>query len=337
MIDVGDFGPDLALPDQHGRSRALYSQDIAGTNNVLFFIEEALPSALASSIELIKADFDLSAGRPVMVTPMAPEATLPVAETAAIDFPVLSDPGGAMMTAIAGGKPSKPYAAAVFDRNGRLMAAGIDDDLAGLVMRATEICRNQVPGYEPGLLVTQAPVLLIPRILEQQECDYLIEFWKDGEKRRNEISSGTLGQSLAARSAEVKRRADVLVPQDDNPANKLIQMRVARRVVPEMYKAFNFDARAYDIGRIGCYDSSDSGFFRPHRDILSDDAENPRKFALSLNLNDDYSGGALRFPEYGERTYSPAKGAGVVFSCSLLHEALPVETGQRFGLFLFFN
>jgi hypothetical protein len=25
---------------------------------------------------------------------------------------------------------------------------------------------------------------------------------------------------------------------------------------------FNFDARAYEIGRIGCYDSSDSGFYR---------------------------------------------------------------------------
>ena len=48
-------------------------------------------------------------------------------------------------------------------------------------------------------------------------------------------------------------------------------------------------------------------------------------------------GGALRFPEYGERTYSPPKGGGIIFSCSILHEALPVTSGQRFGLFLFFN
>jgi hypothetical protein len=63
----------------------------------------------------------------------------------------------------------------------------------------------------------------------------------------------------------------------------------------ELSKVFNFDARAYDIGRIGCYDSSDSGFFRPHRDILSDDDKNPRKFVLSLNLNNDYTGAALHF------------------------------------------
>lgn len=337
MIDVGDFGPDLSLADQHGRGRALYSQDIAGTNNVLFFVTEPSAAALTTSIELIRNSFDGAAGRPLVVTPLAPEATLPIASEAAIEFPVLSDPDSAMMTAIAGGKPSKPFAATVFDRNGRLLAAGIDDDLAVLVERASEMCRSQVPLYEPGLLATQAPVLLIPRILEPAECDHLIAFWEAGEKRRNEISSGTLGKSAAASSGEIKRRADVLVPQDDNPTNNLIRTRVARRVVPEISKAFNFDARAYDIGRIGCYDSSDSGFFRPHRDILSDDAENPRKFALSLNLNDDYTGGALRFPEYGERTYSPPKGAGVVFSCSLLHEAEPVETGQRFGLFLFFN
>lgn len=337
MIDVGDFGPDLALPDQHGRSRALYSQDIAGTSNALFFVEEASTSALAAAIELIKTGFDTSAGRPLIVTSLAPDASLPVAEAAGVDFPVLSDRDAAMITAIAGGKPSKPFAAAVFDRNGRLMAAGIDEDLSTLLGRATEMCRSQSGLYEPGLVRTQAPVLLIPRILEPVECDHLIEFWSAGEKRRNEISSGKLGQSVAGSSAEVKRRADVLVPQDDNPTNNLIRTRVARRVVPEMSKAFNFDARAYDIGRIGCYDSSDSGFFRPHRDILSDNAENPRKFALSLNLNDSYTGGALRFPEYGEHTYSPPKGAGIVFSCSLLHEALPVETGERFGLFLFFN
>ena len=112
------------------------------------------------------------------------------------------------------------------------------------------------------MMKTQAPVLLIPRVLELAECDHPIDFWSAGEKRRNEISSGTQGQSVAERSEEVKRRADVLVPQDDNPTNTLIRTRIARRVMSELSKVFNFDARAYEIGRIGCYDSSDSGFYR---------------------------------------------------------------------------
>ena len=40
MIDIGDFGPDLGLRDQHGNVRALYSQNIAGVSNALFFIQD---------------------------------------------------------------------------------------------------------------------------------------------------------------------------------------------------------------------------------------------------------------------------------------------------------
>lgn len=49
----------------------------------------------------------------------------------------------------------------------------------------------------------------------------------------------------------------------------MIRRRISHRIVPEMEKAFNFRPEAYDIGRIGCYDVADSGFFRAHRDILS--------------------------------------------------------------------
>ena len=80
-----------------------------------------------------------------------------------------------------------------------------------------------------------------------------------------------------------------------------------------------------------------TGFFVRTGVPFSSDQADPRKFSLSLNLNDDFTGGALRFPEYGERVYSPPKGGGVIFSCSLLHEAMPVESGRRFGLLLFFN
>jgi len=337
MIDIGDFGPDLGLRDQHGNLRALYSQEIAGVSNALFFVEEKTQDGLRDALASIKAGFTARTSRPVAVTPLAPEQGLAAATACEFDFPVLSDPEASMMSAIAGGRPSRAFAAAVFDRNGRLLAAGIDDSLDNLIGRASDMCAAQAALYEPGLLASQAPVLLVPRILEEQECDHLIRFWEAGEKRRNEISSGRLRNSVSGASDQVKRRADVLVPQDDNPTNNMIRNRVSRRVVPEMFKAFNFEPKAYDIGRIGCYDAADSGFFRAHRDILSSNEADPRKFALSLNLNADYTGGALRFPEYGERTYSPPKGGGVIFSCSLLHEAQPVESGRRFGLFLFFN
>ena len=41
MIDFGDFGPDLGLHDQKGNPLGLYSQEIAGVSNALFFVENA--------------------------------------------------------------------------------------------------------------------------------------------------------------------------------------------------------------------------------------------------------------------------------------------------------
>ncbi len=51
-----------------------------------------------------------------------------------------------------------------------------------------------------------------------------------------------------------------------------------------------------------------------------------------MNLNTgEYEGGELRFPEFGPRTYRAPSGGAVVFSCSLLHEALPVVKGRRYA------
>jgi predicted 2-oxoglutarate/Fe(II)-dependent dioxygenase YbiX len=53
---------------------------------------------------------------------------------------------------------------------------------------------------------------------------------------------------------------------------------------------------------------------------------------VTLNLNTgDYEGGALRFPEFGRRTYQPPAGGATVFSCALLHEATPVTRGVRYA------
>ncbi|MBL8709410.1 MAG: 2OG-Fe(II) oxygenase, partial [Rhodospirillaceae bacterium] len=61
-----------------------------------------------------------------------------------------------------------------------------------------------------------------------------------------------------------------------------------------------------------------------------------RRFALTINLNTpEYEGGELVFPEYGPERYSPPAGGAILFSCSLLHEALPVTKGARFTLLSF--
>ena len=58
---------------------------------------------------------------------------------------------------------------------------------------------------------------------------------------------------------------------------------------------------------------------------------------MSLNLNDDFEGGELVFPEYAAVRVSPPAGAAAVFSCSLLHAVGPVTRGRRYALTTFFR
>jgi len=52
---------------------------------------------------------------------------------------------------------------------------------------------------------------------------------------------------------------------------------------------------------------------------------------VTINLNDDYRGGELLFPEFGDRRYRGPVGGAVVFSCALLHEVTRVTQGVRYA------
>ena len=65
--------------------------------------------------------------------------------------------------------------------------------------------------------------------------------------------------------------------------------------MPEVQKAFSFKATRFEGFKIVCYDAKEGGFFHAHRDNMSP-ATAHRRFALTLNLNEGYEGGCLRFP-----------------------------------------
>ena len=69
---------------------------------------------------------------------------------------------------------------------------------------------------------------------------------------------------------------------------------------------------------------------------LTWDATAHRRFAVTMNLNaEEFEGGNLRFPEFGPQIYRAPTGGAVVFSCALLHEALPVTQGTRYAFLPF--
>jgi predicted 2-oxoglutarate/Fe(II)-dependent dioxygenase YbiX len=174
----------------------------------------------------------------------------------------------------------------------------------------------------------QAPVMLLPRVLDAAYRERLIRVWED----EGSIETGVESSSGDALDASFKRRRDHTV--GDAQLLRELSSVVGRRVMPEVRKAFAFRATRFEGFKIGCYDASTGGFFRPHRDNLTPSTAH-RVFALTLNLNDGYEGGQLRFPEYGNQLYRPAAGAALIFSCAHLHEVLDVTAGRRFVLLSF--
>jgi predicted 2-oxoglutarate/Fe(II)-dependent dioxygenase YbiX len=79
---------------------------------------------------------------------------------------------------------------------------------------------------------------------------------------------------------------------------------------------------------VSCYDSAAGGHFFRHRDNVNAGAQH-RRFAVSINLNKDYEGCDLVFPEFGPRPYRPPVGGAVAFSAGMLHEVTPITRGRR--------
>ena len=56
-----------------------------------------------------------------------------------------------------------------------------------------------------------------------------------------------------------------------------------------------------------------------------------------MNLNSEYEGGELCFPEFGEKKFRAPPGSAIIFSGSLLHQVLPVRRGTRYAFLPFIH
>jgi peroxiredoxin len=192
--------------------------------------------------------------------------------------------------------------------------------------------QSLVAAEEPRHILSHAPVLIVPNVLPPEACRRLIEVW---ETQGNEDSGSMIqrdGQTIPVYNYDHKIRRDHFMKA--GPDEERIKRYIGRRVLPEVRMAFNYNVTRREDFRIACYDSGRGGYFRPHRDNTTEGTAH-RRFAMSLLLNDDYEGGYVRFPEYGQHRYRPRAGGAVIFSCSLLHEATDVTAGRRFVLLSF--
>ena len=130
----------------------------------------------------------------------------------------------------------------------------------------------------------------------------------------------------------LKRRSDVAVGVPE--VRELVRGQIVRRLVPAIERYFQFKATRMDRYIVACYDSAVGGHFHRHRDNINAGAQH-RRFAVSINLNKDFDGGDLVFPEFGRKAYRPPEGGALVFSCGALHQVTPVTRGRRYAFLAF--
>lgn len=178
-----------------------------------------------------------------------------------------------------------------------------------------------------------APVLVAPRIFEPELCRRLIALYEATCGQESGFMRDVEGKTVHVVDPRQKRRADVRI--EDEVLRNALRQCVSRRLVPMIERAFQFRATRMERYVIACYDSAARGHFRAHRDNTTKGTAH-RRFAVSINLNaEEFEGGDLCFPEFGQRLYRPPTGGAVVFSCSLLHEGKPVIRGRRFAFLPF--
>ncbi len=333
-VAVGERVPDLRRHDAAGKAWFLY--DLADGRPILVAAFRDLDRArLDRCLDAVRASAPLAARvRCVAIVAAAPDALAAAGVTADTDRLVLAD-DGAVVGWLLGPTPAGPELL-LLDPNQRVLArapldaaaperalAQLADALGGLAQPAAEIVSGG------------APALIVPRVLEPALCAELIALYR----REGGVPSGVLelieGRPRFKVDPGQKMRRDFF--RFDVGWMARLGAVLRARLVPEVDKCFAFRATTCEDFKLTCYDASEGGYHRPHRDNVTPDVAD-RRFALSVNLNTgEYDGGELRFPEYGPTLYRPPAGGAIVFASSMLHEALPVTRGERFVLLSFLS
>jgi peroxiredoxin len=342
-LTVGDSLPNFVMPSSCDRNLEL--GDFAGRPLVLCFLPAHDPPAslqLAAAFRDLYEEFRSLHALVVLVSAAADETPKQFAARLGLPFPVLADTGGEVAQAYHAVQDSSaergwrfPPTRGTFIADANLRVLRILDpaDPAEHARAVLEFVRGHVGREEPRHLRRHAPVLLLPNVFPLDFCQELIRIWHTEGNRDTGFMQQHGEKTVRVLNPKIKIRRDHFLME--GAVKQRINRYLAQRVRPEIFKAFHNDMTWFEDFRIACYEASRGGYFRAHRDNKTDGTAH-RCFAMSLNLNSDYEGGYLRFPEYGPDLYRPEPGSAVIFSCSLLHEATDITAGVRFVLLSFF-
>lgn len=318
-LERGERAPDMVLPDAEGKPVRWYAQ--AGGVPGLVVVADRDAGTVLSALDAALDD------RSELTVHVVGPSSL---RSVGMSLPLLVDDNGQAVKAF---RTDGVATAFLLDANLRVVQALPLADGGAVAAAIRDLSSAWSATMAQGReIALQAPVLTVPDVLSPPQCTDLIAVWQDEGNEATGVEAsadGTRGERIQTKA---KRRRDHVVT--DQARTQQLAQTIGRRVMPELSKAFAYRAKRFEGFKIACYNATDRGFFSAHRDNLSPTTAH-RRFALTLNLNDEFEGGQLRFPEYGPDLYRPPPGAALLFSCAHLHEVLDVTAGRRFVLLSF--
>jgi len=331
-LAAGDIAPPCVLASLDGRTVDIRADAIAGNPLVLLFCPNLSEPALTSLKALVAAQpAFVAAGAQVFVVVPGDAAE---AQKPHIPFPVLLDPAGDAFRDYTADARDLPTTIVV--RPNQHVMAILKSAPSGQVAEALDCLERLAPERRTVLMAHHPPVLLVPDALSRDECRRLVSVYETRGRQFMPPGPGIdyIGTDYKMRIPEHGRNDRIDHWIVDRDTESLLQRRIAQRVLPEIARAFHYRITQWERMRIGCYQGGRGGKLHGHRDNV--EPTRYRRFAMSINLNaDEFAGGELRFPEFGDQRYRPDSGTAIVFSSSLLHEALEVTSGRRLVVLAF--
>jgi hypothetical protein len=323
-LEAGDIAPAFKLAAASGETIDPASDLVAGKPLLLLFRAGDAPPPETSKVglEALVAAVKATHGRTVLATNLGETATLDGFESAA-------DAEGATRSLFGASGQSRLVLIAP---NRHIAYIGGDAAAAQAALARIAASRATVS------MTAHPPVLIVPDVFSRADCQKLINIFAMQGQTYVEPGHGTLPPGHSDYKQKIpeygrKDRVDHWIRQPET--NAFIDDRINRRLIPEIQKSFQYKITRREAYRIGSYEGERGGELHGHRDNTKAMVAH-RRFATSINLNtEQFEGGELRYPEFGNQLYRPETGAAITFSCSLLHEPMHVTKGRRFVLLAF--
>ncbi|HYD67732.1 2OG-Fe(II) oxygenase, partial [Azospirillum sp.] len=158
------------------------------------------------------------------------------------------------------------YTPLVYVFDARLRVAGVIPlaDPEQCVAQLAGLLDRLPPPGDPVPAQAQAPVLVVPHVLEPDLRDRLIALY---DERGGELSGHMTeqdGRTVGVLNALMKVRRDRYI--EDEALKETLRDRLRRRLLPEVAKVYQFRATHIERYLVACYDGTEGGHFHAHRD-----------------------------------------------------------------------